>query len=78
MGAPLGTRLIRRAGRTGSAMPLHVAMVNRGTGRCASLGARAGQGRHRTKPLVPAVGPGGTDCAVELLAQEAETNLILR
>ena len=36
-----------------------------------------GEGRHRTKPLVPVVGPGRTDCAVELLAQETETSLIL-
>ena len=36
-----------------------------------------GEGRHRTKPLIPAVGPGGTDCAVELLTEEAETSLIL-
>ena len=30
MGAPLGTRLIRREGRAGSAMPLHVAKVRSG------------------------------------------------
>ena len=85
MGAPVGTRLIRREGRAGSAIPLHMAEVrsdNRGTESAADERARkpgspAGEGRHRTKPLVPIVGPGGTDCAVELLAQEAETSLIL-
>ena len=66
-------------------MPLHVAKVrsgNKGPGgavdeRARKPGSTAGEGRHRNKPLVPEVGPGGTDCAVELLAQEAETSLIL-
>ena len=85
MGAPLGTRLIRREGRAGSTIPLHMAEVrrgNRGTEgaadeRARKPGSTVGEGRHRTKPLVPVVGPGGTHCAVELLAQEAETSLIL-
>ena len=46
--------------------------------RARNPGSAAGEGRHRTKPLVPEVCPGGTDCAVELLTQEAETILILR
>ena len=74
MGAPTGTRLIRREGRASGAMPLHMAKVT--TAR--KPGSTAGEGRHRTKPLVPEVGPGGTDCAVELLTEEAETSLILR
>ena len=37
----------------------------------------AGKGRHRTKPLIPKVGSGGTHCAVKLLAHEAEASLIL-
>ena len=86
MGAPMGTRLIRREGRAGGAMPLLMAKVrsdNRGPEGAADERARkprsaAGEGRHRTKPLVPEVGPGGTDCAVELFAQVAETSLILR
>ena len=85
MGAPLGTRIIRREGRAGSAMPLHMAKVrsgNRGQEgaadeRARKPGSTAGEGRHRTKPLDPEAGPGGTDRAVELLAQEAETSLIL-
>ena len=84
VGAPLETRLIRRKGRAGSAMPLHMAKVrsgNRGPEgaadeRARKPGSAAGEGRHRTKPLVPEVGPGGTNCAVELLTQEAETSLI--
>ena len=61
MGAPVGTRLIRREGRAGSAIPLHMAEVrsdNRGTEGAADERARkpgspAGEGRHRTKPLTP-------------------------
>ena len=86
MGAPMGTRLIRREGRAGSAMPLHMAKVrsdNKGPEgaadeRARKPGSTAGEGRHRTKPLVPEAGSGGTDCAVELLTQEVETSLILR
>ena len=85
MSAPLGTRLIRREGRAGSVMPLHMAKVRSGSRgpegvadeRARKPGSTTGEGRHRTKPLVPEVGPGGTDCAVELLAQNAETSLIL-
>ena len=66
-------------------MPLHMAEVrsdNRGPEgaadeRARKPGSTAGEGGHRTKPLVPEAGPGGTDCAVELLAQEAETSLTL-
>ena len=66
-------------------MPLHMATVrsdNRGSEgaadeRARKPGSTAGEGRHRTKPLVPEVRPGGTDCAVQLLAQETETSLIL-
>ena len=86
MGAPMETRLIRREGRAGGAMPLHMAKVrsdNRGPegaadGRAPKPGSTAGEGRHRTKPLVPEAGPGGTNCAVKLLTEEAETSLILR
>ena len=68
MGVPLGTRLIRREGRAGSAMQLHLAEVrsgNRGLEgatdeRARKPGSTAGEGRHRTKPLVPEVSPGGT------------------
>ena len=74
MGAPLGTRLIKRECKARGTMPLHVAKVrsgNRGLNvrrmRARKSGSTAGEGRHRTKPLVPEVGPGGTDCAVELL-----------
>ena len=85
MGAPLGSRLMRREGRAGGAVRLHKAQVmcdNKGPEGAADERGRkprstAGEGRHRTKPLVPEVGPGGTDCAVYLLAQEAETSLIL-
>ena len=71
MGAPLGTRLMRRKGRAGGAMLLHMAKVrsgNRGPEgaadeRARKLGSTAGERRHRTKPLIPEVGPGGTDCA---------------
>ena len=65
MGAPLGTRLIR-------AMEGHVAQVrsdSRGPEgaadeRARKSGSTVGEGRHRPKPLVPEVGPGGTNCAV--------------
>ena len=81
MGAPLGTRLIRREGRAGSTIPLHLAEVrrgNRGSEGAADETARkpgspVGEGRHRTKQLVPV----GTNCAVKMLAQETETSLIL-
>ena len=46
--------------------------------RARKPGSTAGEGRHRTKPLVPEAGPGGTNCAVKLLTEEAETRLILR
>ena len=73
MGAPMGMRLIKREGRARGAMPLHMAKVrsdNRGPKGAADERARkprsaAGEGRHRTKPLVPKVCPGGTNCAVE-------------
>ena len=76
MGAPLGTRLIRRKGRAGSAMTSHVVQV-----RCDNRGPvrrMREHARHRPNPLVPEVGPGGTNCAVKLLTQEAETSLVLR
>ena len=86
MGAPLRTRLIRREGRAGSAMPLHVAHVrsdNRAPEGAADererkFGSTVGEGCHRPKPFVPEVGPGRTDCAVKLLTQKAETSLILK
>ena len=86
MGAPMGTRLSSREGRARGAMPLHMAKVrsdNRGPEgaadeRARKPGSTAGEGRHRTKPLVPVAGPGGTNCAVKLLMEEAETCLILR
>ena len=67
-------------------MPLHVAKIrsdNRGQEgaadeRARKPGSTAGEGRHRTKPLIPEAGPGGTNCAVKLLTEEAETSLILR
>ena len=73
----LRTCLIRREGRAGSAMPLQKAKVrssNRGLEgtadeRTSNSGSTAGDGRHRPKPLVPEVGPGGTDRAVKLLAR---------
>ena len=44
-----------------------------------SLGARRERDvTEPTKPLVPEAGPGGTDCPVELLTQEAETSMIPR
>ena len=86
MGAPMGTRLIRREGRARGAMSLHMAKVrsdNRGPEgaadeRARKPGSTEGERRHRTKPLVPEPGPGGTNCAVKLLTEEAETSLILR
>ena len=86
VGAPMGTRLIRREGRAGGTMPLQMAKVrsdNRGPEgaadeRARKPGSAAGEGRHRTKPLIPEARPGRTDCAVELLTQEVETSLILR
>ena len=86
MGAPMGTRLIEREGRARGAMPLQMAKVRSDNSgpegvadeRARKPGSTAGEGRHRTKPLVPEVGPGGTDCAVELLTEEAETSLILK
>ena len=72
MGAPMGTRLVRREGRAASAMP------GPADERARKPGSTKGEGRHRTKPFVPEVGPGATDCAVEQLAQETETSLILR
>ena len=68
-------------------MPQHEAHIrndNRGPEGAADeraarkLGSGAGEGRHRTKALVPEVCPGRTDCAVELLTPEAETSLIIR
>ena len=67
-------------------MPLLLAKVrsdNRGPEgaadeRARKPGSMAGEGRHRTKPLVPVAGAGGTNCAVKLLTEEAETSLILR
>ena len=45
--------------------------------RACKLGSSAGEGRHRTKPLVPEAGLGGTNCAVKLLTEEADTSPIL-
>ena len=81
--APLGARLIRREGRAGSAMPLHVAKVrsgNRGPEgaadeRHSSLGARRERDVTEPSQLIPVVGPGGTDYAVKLLTLKAETSL---
>ena len=86
MGAPKGTRLVRREGRARGTMPLHMAKVRSDTRgpegaadeRACKSGSTAREGRHRTKPLVPEVGLGGTNCAVKLLTEEAETSLILR
>ena len=72
MGAPMGTRLNRREGRARGTTPLHMAKARSDTRRleravderaCTS-GSTAREGRHRTKPLVPEAGPGGTNCAV--------------
>ena len=46
--------------------------------RTGNSGSTAGEGRHRPKPFVPEVGLEGTNCAVKLLTQEAETSLIRR
>ena len=35
--------------------------------RACKSGSTAREGRHRTKPLVPEAGPGGTNCVVKLL-----------
>ena len=64
MGAPIGKRLIRREGRARGATPLLMAKVrsdNRGPEgaadeRACKPGSTAGEGRHRTQPLVPEVG----------------------
>ena len=86
MGAPKGTCLVRREGRARGTMPLHVAKVRSDTRgpegaadeRACKIRSTAREGCHRTKPLVPETGPGGTNCAVKLLTEEAETSLILR
>ena len=86
MGAPKGTRLVRREGRARGTMPLHMAKVRSDTRgpegaadeRACESGSTAREGRHRTKSLVPEAVPGGTNCAVKLLTEEAETSLILR
>ena len=65
-GAPLGTRLVGREGRAGKR---HAIACGEGQEwRARKPGSTAGEGRHRTQPHVPVVGPGGTDCIVELLA----------
>ena len=64
VGAPILTCLIRREGRARGAMPLHMAKVrsdNRGPEgvadeRARKPGSTAGEGFHRTKPLVPEAG----------------------
>ena len=64
MGAPKGTRLVRREGRARGTMPLHMAKVRSDTRgpegaadeRACKSGSTAREGRHRTKPLVPEAG----------------------
>ena len=59
-------------------MPLRVTKVRKSKGgpegvadeRARNPGSPAGEERQRTKSLVPEVGPGGTDCTLELLAQD--------
>ena len=73
-------------GRAVQETPLHMAKVrsgNRGAEGAADEGARklgstVGEGRHRTKPLLPVACLGGTNCVVKLLTEEAETSLILK
>ena len=78
MGAPKGTCLVRREGRARGTMPLHMAKVRSDTRgpegaadeRACKTRSTAREGCHRTKPLVPETGPGGTNCAVKLLTEE--------
>ena len=78
MGAPVGLRILGRKGEAGC-LCLWDCTGPEGASdeRGRQPRSTAGKGRHRAKLLVPEVGAGGTYCAVKLLAQKAETSLVL-
>ena len=85
MGMPTGFCVVRREGGRTDLTPIHVAQIRRSCGRPESAsneggrqpGIPAGEGLHTVKPFIPEVGPGRTHSAVKLLAQKAETSVIL-